>query len=185
MPNHLREYVRSSNEQGYPKQEIRQALARAGYSQERIAEVIGEADHHWMKRSLLLIIAIFLVVGVVYFLLPGFEKIRSPLVSSVIESCPDIACFTLRANDCLPTIYKSTEVGSEVTYKIQECVLTKELTKFSDAEPVTVRNFFTGKTMRCAYERNHFDRASAQNLLGGLERCDGSLKEAIVQLQST
>ena len=70
-------------------------------------------------------------------------------------------------------------------YRIDGCTLTKELTKFSDAEPVVVQNFFTGKMMRCAFEMNKFDATLAQGLLAGLNQCEGSLKESIIQLQKT
>ncbi len=179
----LEEYVRSARAQGYSQSEIRKALEKAGYPKLRIALLLPEPR---IAKVLMLLSAIIVILGVVLFLVQSsLERSQSPLVSSLVTTCTDPACFTTRAQECLPTVFKQIEVGSEVTYKIQECVLTKELTKFSDAEPVTVRNFFTGKTMRCAYERNNFDRALAQSLLGGLERCDGSLKEAIVQLQST
>lgn len=98
------------------------------------------------------------------------------------KNCSDIECFFEAANECKDARIQIKAEGSTLEFTSKDCMLTKEIVDFSEDEPEVIVNLFKGKTMSCSYEKNFLDREWL-SLLGGIENCQGELKELIYEVR--
>lgn len=96
----------------------------------------------------------------------------------------DKICFVEKANECKKAVLRDTIVeGTTVKYTTKNCILTKTIEEFSEAEPEEVTTFFKDKEMACPYTKTAFDASWIEGLSFGIEQCEGQLKDAILELR--
>lgn len=91
----------------------------------------------------------------------------------------DEECFVSQAEKCRPAVMFQDFSGSTLKYTSENCVLVKEFDKFSEDEPLEVRELLEGKTMECKYREGDFNSILVKGLTEGIEKCEGDLKDAI------
>jgi hypothetical protein len=120
-------------------------------------------------------------------LLIGAVVIIAFIVISIIpfaEGCGyDKSCFIDAANKCEETVVREDLDGSTILYRSTEnCAIIKEFEDFSGSEPEEVQLLFEGKQMSCTYTMDNLNEDFV-SLVGGIEFCDGELKQAIYELR--
>ncbi|MBW2996264.1 hypothetical protein KY332_03115 [Candidatus Woesearchaeota archaeon] len=138
-----------------------------------VPEEMEDLPYSIPKITAAVIIAILILFLIVYAVWPkgtncGFDK----------------ACFIEKANQCKKATVRNT-IGdnSIIKYTTEDCILTKEIDKFSETEPEDVITFFKNKKMTCPYIENNFNTLLIEGLSTGMDDCEGELKQAILKLQ--
>ncbi|MBW2980344.1 hypothetical protein KY360_02930 [Candidatus Woesearchaeota archaeon] len=192
-------YVKRCLAEGYASNEIAKALIDQGYSEKDVQKTIkeiGEERKPFFERkelikkikiaerfplahlNYIIIILLFLTIAAivtVYFT----TSERISLAIPAKDCGYDKECFIALADTCSSVSVKEDFVGSTIKYSIDGCVLKKEITNFDEDEPADVQSLFEDKTMSCPYEKGSFNEDFVDGLLGGADRCDGSLKSII------
>jgi hypothetical protein len=186
MPNNnhkdtLAKYLKKFLAKGYSADVLKSYLVKKGYSESTIDSSLKQARgplHIHIpktKRELIPIIGI------------GFVIIIAFIIISVIpttEGCGyDKACFIAKANNCEESVVREDLQGSTILYKSSnDCVITKSFEEFSESEPEEIKLLFGNKDMACTYEKNNLNEDFV-SLVGGIEFCDGELKDSIYELR--
>ncbi|WP_321506035.1 hypothetical protein [uncultured Methanoregula sp.] len=98
-------------------------------------------------------------------------------------SCQDKTCFITAANDCSPLeITVQDDTGTFRYSSSQKCVFTRTLVSLKARESPGVRTMLEGKNMTCIYTRGKFDPQLVTTLTGGMEYCQGELKDNLGRL---
>jgi len=72
-------------------------------------------------------------------------------------------------------------VGSTLRYTVEDNTLTKEFVSFDAGEPDQIVQLLKNKKMTCTFEE--FDERLVDGLFGGVELCEGELKDIIFELE--
>ena len=168
----LTHYIQTYTSKGYSRDQLKSFLVKNRFDPRMVDAATHDALlHRWVRWLVVLLIGAAILVGILLVALPR-EAI----------SCADDTCFTDAANACAPaTLRLSTTSNAIYAFESKSCTVTKRIESFGN-EPRAVQDLFASKDMTCAYEKNAFDPALL-TLAGGLESCNGPLKEAIVELR--
>jgi len=101
--------------------------------------------------------------------------------SSTIK-CGSAECFIGAANECGRVSFASEDDTGRYEYSIQRCEFTKKLIALSAGESEEIKKFLEGKSFSCSYLPGDFDERWILSVIGGLEKCDGELKDATLAL---
>jgi hypothetical protein len=96
--------------------------------------------------------------------------------------CSNKQCFVTAANLCDNETIQITEDYGVVKYSISGCILTKTIVSMNQNESADVKKIVEGKSMTCIYPKGNFDQDWINSLVLGAEKCDGGLKDAIMDL---
>lgn len=111
--------------------------------------------------------------------LPSPQSQNNPMAGS----CQDKACFIAAANDCRDMNVTITEdIGTFAYTSSQDCTFTKTLVRLNNSEMQEMKTLLEGKNMMCIYTKGKFDQRLVSTLIGGMENCDGDLKDDLGNL---
>ncbi len=129
-----------------------------------------------------------LVLAGVGFVLALIAMIAFASAAGAIK-CSDLNCFVAAANDCNTKVsYVDVTSAGTFSYYVESvtdnagCVLTKEITKFSEKEDQVIISALKNKKLYCKYTAGNFNEKWITSLFEDIENCDGNLKETIAQL---
>ncbi len=174
----LEEYIKKALKAGYSKTAILQQLLKAGYAEKDVLPVIDTIQEQLYPKDTVrkwqwgmgVGIVLVMIILVLYYL------------SEEETMCSDTTCFTAAANACQPAQYYKDIEGTKMLYETKDCVLTKRFTEFGAKEPQSLKETLAEKTLTCPYEERQFE-TELLDVFGGLERCGGTLKDAIYELR--
>ena len=168
----LTHYIQTYTSKGYSKDQLKSFLVKNKYDSRMVDAATHDALlHKWLRWLVVLLIGAAILVGILLIALPR-EAV----------SCGNEACFQDAANACAPaTLRLSTTTNAVYSYETKNCGMTKRIESFG-SEPQAIQDLLQGKEMTCTFEKNAFDPALL-TLAGGIEHCNGSLKDAIVELR--
>ncbi|MBT4541188.1 hypothetical protein HOC35_06780 [Candidatus Woesearchaeota archaeon] len=176
----VKDYISDEYNKGFTLNAIEKVLLDRGYKKQDITPIIteitvGHTDYR-LKKGIPLIIISILSILFVLALLFWFAKLG-------ITECDNEQCFFEMANQCKSVTYKIDEAGTVYNFESsKDCVFTKTITKVSDTEPQDIIDLFEGKALTCEYTKESFETKWVTTLLGGLDECNGALKEAFYEL---
>jgi hypothetical protein len=166
--------VKKYLKKGYSKDTIRKSFLKSGYKREIIdAILVGtrNSSPESLKLSYILLILIPIVIIILLIVLWPTSSCKD-----------DLDCFIEKAINCEKANAYSMIEGNTITYKAKDCKLTKEITEFDQNEPAELVLLLEDKEMTCIYEENQFDE-SYLSLTGNIERCDGPLKDTLINIR--
>ncbi|MDD5340617.1 MAG: hypothetical protein PHV13_05230 [Candidatus ainarchaeum sp.] len=106
-----------------------------------------------------------------------------PTPNPAPAACSDAACFIAAANNCEDmNVTLSGNVATFAYTSSQNCVFTKTLVSVDSNETLEMKDFLTGKSMTCAYQKGSFNPGLVTSLVDGMENCTGGLKDALGEL---
>ena len=95
----------------------------------------------------------------------------------------DLSNFIAAANDCRDMNQTVTNGVGTFTYtSTSGCVFIKTLDHLNATESRGMKNMLEGKNMTCSYTKGAFDSRLATSLVGGMEYCNGDLKDSLAEL---
>ena len=95
----------------------------------------------------------------------------------------DTAAFIAAANDC--RVMNMTVTGAVGTFTYTSapgCVFIKTLDRLNASEMAGMKTMLEGKNMTCSYTKGNFDPRLVTSLVGGMEYCNGELKDKLAEL---
>lgn len=96
---------------------------------------------------------------------------------------PEQAAFIAAANKCSETNMTATGIAGTFTYSVSsDCTFTKALVRLNESESQGMKTMLEGKNMTCVYTPGNFDPRWVTSLVGGMEYCNGDLKDALAKL---
>jgi len=177
----IKDYILKEYNKGYTYNAIEKVLINSGYDKADVEKLVREIVREPIKSRLIkglpfLILSLIIIFGVILFVIFGLPKLS-------ISECDTKDCFIKNANDCKASKFIVNDDGTLYEFITSgDCTLTKTITKVSSSEPEAIRDLFMDKSLVCQYEKSDFDDKWISTLLGGLEKCTGSLKEALYEL---
>jgi len=95
----------------------------------------------------------------------------------------DTAAFIAAANDCRDmTLAATGGVGTFTYTSTSGCTFTKTLVRLNASETQGMKTMLEGKNMTCMYTKGNFDPRLVTSLVGGMEYCNGDLKDNLAKL---
>ncbi len=140
----------------------------------------------WVTALSIVLIAgiIWVLSSVITFEPRSMEEVEEAAITAEAVDCGyDKQCFISSVGDCGKATLLEDMQGSTIKYYTRDCVLKKKIDEFSQSEPEDVVAFLEGRTMSCPYQQGNFNEELINGILGGIENCDGELKEAIYELR--
>jgi len=131
-----------------------------------------------MKRS------IILGVILLSFMLFGCLATPPALPKAGVSGCATKECFLTAANACSNATLKLNDSFGTVLLSTNNCTFKKTIIALDPKESTQIKDLVEGTSMTCAYEKSKFDYDWMNSLVLGVEKCDGTLKDAIVDLLS-
>ena len=131
-----------------------------------------------MKRSI--------IIGVILFGLVLFGCIATPpaLPKAGVSGCATKECFLTAANACRNESLRLNDSFGTMLLYTSNCTLTKTILALDPKESRQIKDLVEGASMTCAYEKGKFDSDWMNSLVLGVEKCDGTLRDAIADLIS-
>ena len=99
-----------------------------------------------------------------------------------VPKCDTKECFIAAANDCNDIGLTLDEDFGVIEYTSKECMLTKKVISLDPSETKEMKELVEGKWMTCKYEKGEFDRNWLDSLILGMQKCEGKLKETLVDI---
>jgi nitrous oxide reductase accessory protein NosL len=106
----------------------------------------------------------------------------APTAASTANTCTTEQCFIPLANDCKEASLTLQQAAGTFSYTVKDCVLTKTLVSLKPDEAQDMKDALQGKSMTCKYEQGKFDTRWTDSLLGGMELCQGELRDVLGNL---
>ena len=201
-PTYLKKFLL---DQGYDNELIERAYFEIGLKTEtELVEKLEKLKINYLLNYLrnlptwaYYIVAIIAVLSILALLYPAEDISNNQLDSQTfaVKDCSqDKNCFIAEAKKCNDAVYQQPLEGSIVEFsssKIKEtkesesnnCVIKKRFKSFAESEPKEIKDLFKDLEMTCSYKKESFDAALANDLIAGIETCDGLLKDAIYELR--
>lgn len=135
-----------------------------------------------MRKKQLIISAVFLS-GIVLLLLTAGCSSTTGASPASGNPGPEQAAFIAAANDCKDmNLTDNEDIGTFYLTSSQGCVFTKTLIHLNDSEMQGMKTMLEGTNMTCSYTQGNFDSRWVTSLVGGMEYCNGDLKDALAKL---
>lgn len=178
----IKDFIKLGIKRGASLERIEEYLIEKGYPEEIVKQEISDYKSRpsvlwhpdFSKSRIILIIAIIIVVFASAYIIGN----------GLIENdCSNELCFTKDANDCKETIYVHNDKDMVFEFiTSNDCKVSKKLIALPEKEPQEIKDLLVGKEMVCNYEKDNFNQDLIKTLLGGLENCEGDLKETFYEL---
>ena len=97
-------------------------------------------------------------------------------------ACAAKDCFVPLANDCKDSEIIVAEDAGVFKYSAKDCVFDKTLITLHEQETQEMKNLLQGKSLTCKYDKGKFDKQWTTSLVLGIEKCEGELKEFLIEL---
>jgi len=134
----------------------------------------------WKKQ---LVISVVFLSGIFLLLLAAGCSSNSGASPASGNPSPEQAAFIAAANDCRDmNLTDNEDVGTFYLTSSQGCVFTKTLVHLNNSEMQGMKTMLEGTNMTCSYTKGNFDSRWVTSLVGGIEYCNGDLKDAIAKL---
>jgi hypothetical protein len=132
------------------------------------------------KRTALSLAAI---LGIVLMILANGCASTTGASPSSGNPSPEQAAFIAAAGKCSETSMTATGIAGTFTYSVSpDCTFTKTLVRLNESETQGIKTMLEGKNMTCVYTPGNFDSRWVTSLVGGMEYCNGDLKDALANL---
>lgn len=188
----VKDYFKKYLKKGYRKEALTDYLVEKGFPADLVRESMRDAEREsrvsvpihekFTFRPTKQTLTIFLAAAVFVFALLAIFVIY-PSVSAA-DCGFDKSCFAERADNCKASVVKEDLYGSTILYESsKDCVLTKTIEELDISEPFEVKLLFEGKEMECPYSKEQYNPDWSADLVGGIDNCEGELKEAIYNLR--
>jgi len=174
--DNLEKYVKSAKRRGADDSQIKQKLLKAGFDKNIVEKAFSPIVEpvkktgsriHTMKPVYIISAIVILVFIILMFV---FNSI----------SCDEI-CFIEKVNNCEPTVFtKSIDNITIMLESYDDCSLTKTIIALDETEPIEIEELFLDKSMTCTYEQGLFSEDLVKTLSGGIDYCEGELKDNIL-----
>ena len=196
----ITEYIRRRVREGYGADEIAKALIDQGHPEKDVWDTVNEIEAErkpsviitkvravsekfpLARLNYIIITLLFLTIlttVIIYFT----TSERISLVTPTKDCGYDKKCFIALADKCGRVAVKEEIAGSTIQYSTEGCVLKKMIVNFAEDEPIEIQTLLKDKTIECSYESGNFDEEFIEGILGGIDRCTGSLKDVIYELR--
>ncbi len=176
MVQQLEDYITKLLKKGYSKNFIKEQLLKAGYDENEVFPLIHALEEQFYPKDTArrwhfsaTVMGVIIIISITLFFLSKEKP---------VQLCTDTSCLTAAANACQPAQYYEDIDGTKMLYDVRGCVLTKKFTIFGSKEPKEMQDVLGKKEVECRYQEGRFDREWL-DVFGGLEKCTGSLKEAV------
>lgn len=175
----VKEYIEKEIRKGFKLSDIERVLLKWGYPEDFVSKEISKYSdstplHHRIMSPKVALAAFFCLVLLVLI---------SSLFLNKEVRCDSDECFIEYASDCKPTFYSKIDAGIVFEFEsTKDCVMEKKLQGLPDSEPLIIRDLLLDKGMICTYSKEGFDERWTSTLLGGLENCNGELKDALYEI---
>jgi hypothetical protein len=135
------------------------------------------------KPAKAVVISLAAILGIVLlFLAAGCASNTGALPASGNPG-PEQAAFIAAADKCSETSMTATGIAGTFTYSVSpDCTFTKTLVRLNETESQGMKTMLEGKNMTCVYTPGNFDSRWVTSLVGGMEYCNGDLKDALANL---
>lgn len=169
--------MQALEEKGIDAGVIRDAMRTLGA---RPAEPITPVRLPHLSKTMVVVVACILVAILLTVLI-----IRVlPSTSEASDCGLDKACFIKAASACEEARVDENIGDSTLTYRsTASCSIIKGFSSFGGSEPSEVVTYFQGKQMVCSYAQGEDVSKIVDGVTGGLDRCEGLLKDAIYDLR--
>jgi len=127
-----------------------------------------------MRKDILVII----VLGILLF---GCVA-KPPDLPKTTSGCSTKECFLAAANTCKNESLRLNESFGTVLLSTRNCTFTKTVLYMNSEESKQIRDLVEGTSITCIYKKGEFDSDWINSLVLGVEKCDGTLKDAIADL---
>ena len=207
-PSYLKKFLL---DQGYDKDLIEKSYTELGLKlepelQEKFREIekklvasgLESYKNYFSKipRWGYAVLAAVLVLAFVAMLYPADETDDGSQADDLsrtftIKDCGnDKSCFLAEAKRCNDAVYEQELEGSVIGFSSAKksdeensCMIRKKFKSFSVNEPKEIKDLFQDLEMECTYKKESFDQNVVNDLVAGIEKCDGLLKDAIYELR--
>jgi len=106
---------------------------------------------------------------------------NTPVPATPVSS--QYAPFIAAANNCENmNVTIQEDIGTFTYSSSQDCIFTKTLVSLNDSETQEMKTLLEGKNMTCIYTKGNFDQRLVTTLIGGMENCNGDLKDDLGNL---
>jgi hypothetical protein len=134
-------------------------------------------------RKKQLVISAVLLSGIVLLLLAAGCSSTTGAAPVSGSPSPEQAAFIAAANNCTNmNLTDNEDIGTFYLTSSQGCVFTKTLVHLNDSEMQGMKTMLEGTNLTCSYTQGNFDSRWVTSLVGGIEYCNGDLKDAIAKL---
>ena len=177
LEEEIKTYLESAKKSKVSKANIYSEFKKKGYPDYVIEYYLAKyfnKKHFSLEKVIVILIGIAAIAFIVYLI--------SSLAGS--QKCTTTECFTLKAENCEKAGLERVEDGSTFNYKTNNCVLTKTAAKISDLETSQVKSLLEGKSLTCTYQKNNFNMNWLNTLTLSLDKCQGPLKDGLMNLLS-
>jgi len=107
----------------------------------------------------------------------------NPAPAQPAPTTTDPAAFIAAAQDCRDMNMTLTGPVGTFTYSSKSgCVFIKTLDRLNASEAAGMKAMLEGKNMTCSYSKGNFDPRLVTSLVGGMEYCNGGLKDKLAEL---
>ena len=191
----IKRYIEIGLQRGYSRDQVKKKFMSHGYSGDLFEEIYAkyfapktplqkaQPVQKVQKKKSRWGIVITMVVVLLLLIVGAYVALQYvPSWSLTTKKCTTNECFVTAAQQCEPLQYKHTIEGTiffdEIT---RDCVFHKRVFAFGP-EPDAVKELLANKTLMCSYQKGAFDPNWIDSLTIGLEKCQGSLKDAFFEL---
>ncbi|MFH0713594.1 MAG: hypothetical protein V1722_03550 [Candidatus Micrarchaeota archaeon] len=137
-----------------------------------------------LGKFLGIVLIIFVVLFVIIFLV-AFGSIFAYYLFSAqnAAACDSKDCFITHAQSCENATLNFNETYGLVHYNTTgNCTFTKTLVHLQAGESIEMKSAIEGKSLTCAYTKDNFNENLVNDLVQGIENCQGELKNTIMQM---
>ncbi|HUH78630.1 MAG TPA: hypothetical protein VLY83_01905 [Methanoregula sp.] len=123
------------------------------------------------------------LAGIALLLICAGCTSQNPAPAQPAPTTTDTATFIAAANDCRDMNMTITGAVGTFTYSSTSgCVFIKTLDRLNASETAGMKTMLEGKNMSCSYTKGNFDPRLVSSLVGGMEYCNGELKDKLAEL---
>lgn len=129
------------------------------------------------------IVAAAALAGIILLVLSVGCAANNPSPALPVTPGQDTAAFIAAANDCRDMSMTVTGGVGTFTYESTSgCTFIKTLLRLNASEKQGMKTMLEGKNMTCDYTKGNFDSRLVTSLVGGMEYCNGELKDNLAKL---
>ena len=107
---------------------------------------------------------------------------KPPDLPKTTSGCLTKECFLAAANACKNESLRLNESFGTVLLSTRNCTFIKTVLYMNYEESTQIKDLVEGTSMTCIYKKGEFDQDWMNSLILGVEKCDGTLKDAIADL---
>jgi hypothetical protein len=129
-----------------------------------------------MRRAIIIGMAL---LGLVLF---GCLAAPPALPKAGSSGCATKECFFTAATACRNATLRLNDSSGTVLFSTSNCTFKKTILALDPKESAQMKDLVEGTSMTCVYENGKFDTNWVNSLVLGVEKCDGTLKDALASL---